>query len=73
MQTERGIVRTYRCSDGLYMIPDGTNTLTHQSAGTNDAPRGLLYNPVTPDKLTDLLFIIALRHLIHFSLLITHQ
>ena len=33
------IVLTDRRSDGLYTILDDSNTLIHQSSGTNDAPR----------------------------------
>ena len=39
MYPDRGIVHTYRQSDGLSTRPDGPNTLTRQSACTNDAPR----------------------------------
>ena len=55
---DRGIVRTYRHSDGLSTIPYDPNTLTPQSAVTNDAPRDPLLGPVTGD----------VRHLI----IITH-
>ena len=34
-------------SHGLSTRPDGPNTLFHQSAATNDAPRDLLYIPIT--------------------------
>ena len=34
------IVCTYRHPDGLSAIPEDPNTLTRQSAATNDAPRG---------------------------------
>ena len=47
MHPERGIVRTYRQSDGLSMITDDQNTLTRQSPNTNDAPRDPLLGPVT--------------------------
>ena len=47
MYLERGIVRTYRWSDGLSTIPDNQNTLTRQYANTNDAPRDPLHGPVT--------------------------
>ena len=39
MHPYRGIVHTERRSDGISMIPDGPNTLTFQSADTNDTPR----------------------------------
>ena len=42
-----GILRTYRRSDGLYTIPDGPNTITCQSDGTNDVPRDPLHGPIT--------------------------
>ena len=42
MHPYRVILRKYRRSDGLYMRQDVPNTLTCQSAGTNDAPRDLL-------------------------------
>ena len=35
----------YRRSEGLSMRPDDPNTLTRQSAGTNDAPRDLTPRP----------------------------
>ena len=47
MHPDRGIVRTYRQTDGLSTIPDDQNTLTHQSSDMNDAPRDLPYVPVT--------------------------
>ena len=39
MHPDREIVRTYRRSYGLSTVPDDHNTLTHQSADTNDAPK----------------------------------
>ena len=39
MHPYRGIVHMERRSDGISMIPDGPNTLTFQSADTNDTPR----------------------------------
>ena len=36
---DRVILCTYRRSDGIYMIPDDQNTLTHQYADTNEPPR----------------------------------
>ena len=50
MHPDRGTVRTYRRSDGLYTIPDDQNTLTLQSANTNDAPKYPLLGPVTNQK-----------------------
>ena len=47
MHPDRVIVRMYRRSDGLSTRPDYQNTLTHQSADTNDAPRDPLTGPVT--------------------------
>ena len=43
----RGIVHTYRWLDVLSTIPDDQNTLTRQSADTNNAPRDPLLVPVT--------------------------
>ena len=43
MQPDRGIVRMYRRSDGLYTIPDDQNTLTRQSTDTKNPPRYPLY------------------------------
>ena len=40
MHLDRGIVRMYIQLDGLSTIPYIPNTLTHQSAGTDDAPQG---------------------------------
>ena len=51
MHPDRLIVRTYRHSYGLYMIPYGQNTLTRQSDDKNDAPRYPLHGPVTNSKL----------------------
>ena len=42
---DRGIVRMYIRLDGLSMIPDESNTLTCQSAGTNNAPQGIDSRP----------------------------
>ena len=39
------IVHTFIWSDGIYMRPDGPNTLIHQSANINDAPREPPYRP----------------------------
>ena len=47
MHPDREIVRTNRRSDGLSTRPDDPNTLTHQSAGTNNTCRDLLLGPVT--------------------------
>ena len=47
MHTYRGILRTYRWSDVLSTIPDDQNTLTRQSADTNNVPREPLLGPVT--------------------------
>ena len=47
MHPDRGIVRTYRQSDGLSTIPEDNNTLTHQSSDTNDTSRETLHDPVT--------------------------
>ena len=47
MHPDRGIVRMYRRSDGLYTIPGDHNTLTCQSADTNNAPRDPLHSPIT--------------------------
>ena len=47
MHPYRGIVCTYRRLDILYRIPDDQNTLTHQSADTNNAPRDPLHGPIT--------------------------
>ena len=44
---DRGIVRTYRRSDGISIRPDGQNTLTRQSADTNNAPRYPPHVPIT--------------------------
>ena len=46
MNPDRGIVRTYRRSDGLSMRPDDHNTLTFQSVNKNGAPREPLYGLV---------------------------
>ena len=46
MHPDRGIARTYRRSDGLSKRPDDQNTLTRQSADTNDAPRDPYHGPV---------------------------
>ena len=47
MHPDIEIVRMYRRSDCLSTRPDDQNTLTHQSADTNDAPRDPLHGPVT--------------------------
>ena len=47
MHPHMGIFRTYGRSDGLSMGPYESNTLTSQSAGTNEAHRDLLIGPVT--------------------------
>ena len=47
MQPDRRIVRTHRRSDGLSTIPNDQNTLTRQSADTNDTPRDPICRPVT--------------------------
>ena len=41
------IVHTERLSDGLSTRPDDQKTLTCQSSGTSDAPRGPLHSPLT--------------------------
>ena len=45
-----GIVHTYRQSDGISTILDDSNTITSQSAGTNDAPKDPLLVPITWDS-----------------------
>ena len=40
MHPYRGIVHASRRSDGISTIPDNQNTLTPQSADTNDPPQG---------------------------------
>ena len=47
MHPDRGIVCTYRWSDGISMIPDDHNTLTCQSANTNNATREYFHGPGT--------------------------
>ena len=47
MKPARVKVRTYRQSGSIYTRPDGQNTLTLQSASTDDAPREPLIRPVT--------------------------
>ena len=47
MHPYRGILCTYRRSDGLSTIPEYHNTLTIQSSDTNNDPRDLLHGPVT--------------------------
>ena len=49
MHPYRGIVCTYRRTDGLFTRPDYHNTLTHQSSDKNDAPGDPLHGPVTSD------------------------
>ena len=69
MHPDRGIVLTYRRSDGLSTIPNDHNTLTCQSSNTNDTPRDPLHvhitvlcNPLsTPSLLVTMLII-----LVHF-------
>ena len=46
MHPYRLIVRTYIQSDGIYTRPDYQNTLTRQSANSNDDPRDPLCDPV---------------------------
>ena len=46
MQPDRGIVRTYRRSDGLSTIQYEKNTLTCQSADMNNASRDPLHGLV---------------------------
>ena len=55
MHLERGKLNMDRWSDGISTIPDDSNTLTHQSTVTNNAPRGPLYGifkipPFLPSK-----------------------
>ena len=45
MHPDRGIVCIGRHTDGLSTRPDSLNTLTHQSNGTNYAPRDPLSRP----------------------------
>ena len=47
MHTDRGIVHTYRRPDGIYTITDDHNTLTIQSAETENSPWDPPYGPVT--------------------------
>ena len=47
MHLHRGILRMYRQSYGLSMVPDDQNTLTCQSADKNDSPRDPLLFPIT--------------------------
>ena len=47
MHPDRGILHTYRRSDGLSTRPDNHNTFTRQSADTNEFPRDPLHGPVT--------------------------
>ena len=47
MNPDRWIVRTHRRSDSITTISDEHNTLTCQSADTNDAPRDPHHGPVT--------------------------
>ena len=46
MHVDRGIVCTYRHSDGLCTRPDNQNTLTCQSVDTNDAHRDPLHGSI---------------------------
>ena len=48
MHPDRGIVRTDIWSDVICIIIDDSNTLTRQSAGTNNAPREPLHDLITP-------------------------
>ena len=41
MHLDRGIVHTYRRSDGLFTRPDDQNTITRQSSDTSNTPRDL--------------------------------
>ena len=53
MHPDRGLVRKYRRSDGLSMIPDSPNTFTCQSNNTKKCSKGpRLLGPVTwnPDR-----------------------
>ena len=47
MHPDRGIVRTFIRSDGLYTRPEDQNTLTHQPSDTKYAPEDLPLGPVT--------------------------
>ena len=47
MHPDRGMVRTYRLSYGLFMRRDNQNTLTCQSTNKNNVPRDPLLGPVT--------------------------
>ena len=47
MHPERVIVLTYRRLDNISKRQDDQNTLTRQSADTNNAPRDLLLVPIT--------------------------
>ena len=47
MYPDRGIVRTYRLSDGLSTRPDDQNTLTRQSVDKINGPRDPRHVPVT--------------------------
>ena len=46
MHPDRGIVRTYRSSDGISTRLNDHNTLTSQSADTNDSTRVPFHRPV---------------------------
>ena len=47
MHPYRGIVCTYKCSDGRATRPDEQKHFPRQSAGTNYAPSDPLYGPIT--------------------------
>ena len=59
------------------MIPDGPNTLTCQSASTNDAPRDPLHGPVTWNpalsRICGLQLLLRLRHFNIQQLLNCHE
>ena len=50
MHLNRGIVCTYKRSGGISTIPDNPDNLTHQSAGTNDAPGTLFTAPLQGEE-----------------------
>ena len=47
MHPYRGLVRIYIWSDILSVPPDDSNTLSRQSAGTNDTIRELIRGTIT--------------------------
>ena len=57
MNKDIGIVRTHRQSNDLSIRKDNQNTLTHQSAATNDSPRNTLHVPFTVVYFSQLLLI----------------